>query len=99
MAEGTHTRPSRWIVRRAVAVAVLRAAESTTPVPVLFRGSFAGKFFPPGIRELFIHSVAALAILTLGAYAQFPLFAGNPAEMTDEAGSFGRFGGGGGDGA
>ena len=85
MAEGTHTRPSRWIVRRAVAVGVLRAAESTTPVPVLSRGSFAGKFFAPGIRELFIHSVAALAIIALGAYARSPISAGNWAETAEGA--------------
>jgi len=85
MGEGTHTRPSRCIVRRAVAVAVLRAAESTTPVPVLSRGSFAGKFFPPRIRELFVRCLGPLAIIALGAYARSPISAGNWAETAEGA--------------
>lgn len=84
MAEGTHTRPRRSIVRRAVAVAVFRAAEFTSPVPVSSRGSFAGKFFPPGIDELFVRCLGPLAIIALGVHAHFLIFAGNCAEMTEE---------------
>jgi hypothetical protein len=56
----------------------------------LSRGSFAGKFFPPGIRKLFIHSPAAPATLTLGVYARFLISAGNWAERTEVAARQGR---------
>lgn len=102
MAEGMRTRPrllfggviAWWAVAMASSY---RAAESTSAVPALSRGSRAGKFFTPGIDELFVRCLGPLAIIALGAYAQFPLFAGNAAEMGGQAGSFGRFGRGGGD--